>query len=360
MKKILFLGRFPEPVHGAAVINENYFKSLARNNFEVERIKINYSHSIDKLGSFGLNKMFYTISLPFRLINKLVNSKPDLIYFELAPNGLAFYRDSILILICKLFNKKILFHLHARNIARNIYSNFIFKNTKIIILSNILYNEVDKLFDKKDVYILPNGIKDELNELEFKRIIKERKKEKTFNILFISNINKEKGALEALKIFNNIKNKEKFRLYFVGPWQDFKFKKEWEEYIIRNKLQNRCIYLGKKYGADKNKVLRKTNLVLFPTSYKNESFPLVTLESFMFGVPVFAYDNGAIKEIISKDYLGEVFNKNENNIHKKIANSIEKLSKSNIDYKRIRKHFRDNYTLQKIEKDLIKILNKEI
>ena len=43
-RKILFLGRFPPPVHGASKMNELYFKSrIINKNFEVRKIKINYS-----------------------------------------------------------------------------------------------------------------------------------------------------------------------------------------------------------------------------------------------------------------------------------------------------------------------------
>ncbi|MEX0921061.1 MAG: hypothetical protein WDZ62_02240 [Candidatus Pacearchaeota archaeon] len=38
--KIIFAGRFPPPVHGAAIMNQNYFESLNKNkDFEVRGIK---------------------------------------------------------------------------------------------------------------------------------------------------------------------------------------------------------------------------------------------------------------------------------------------------------------------------------
>ncbi|MEM3091830.1 MAG: glycosyltransferase, partial [Candidatus Pacearchaeota archaeon] len=89
-------------------------------------------------------------------------------------------------------------------------------------------------------------------------------------------------------------------------------------------------------------------------------FPLVILEAFMFGIPVLAYENGAIKEIVSKRYLGKVFEINRwDKIAKELLNNIKKFSEIK-NMKKIRKHFKKNYTIKIAEKELIKIFEKEI
>lgn len=352
--KILFVGRFPPPVHGAAVMNEIYFNEIKNNpGLAIKRIKINYPEKTEKIGKINFGKFFWNIFLPINMKFKLLFFNPKIVYFELAPNGLAFYRDSLLVLMAKLFRKRIIFHLHARNLTNNKYSRFIFKNTKIIVLSNLLYSEVKDFYKKENIFILPNGIPDVI----FNKNPKIQKNNQEKRILFISNMIEEKGAMDALKVAENLVNKIKFKMIFAGPWNDDNFKKKWENYLKEKKLENYCEYVGPKYGEDKDKLFESSDILIFPTSYKNESFPVVVLEAFRAGIPVVAYDNGAIKEMISKKLLGEVVKKGE--IHK-MAQSIIDISKKKNEGRDIINEFNKKYEINLVSKKLLNILKKEI
>lgn len=358
-KKILFIGRFPPPIHGAAIMNELYYNSIEINRkFNLDKISINNKGSFGDIGKINARNLLWFIKSYLKFLHRLVVFKPDLIYFELAPSGLAFYRDSLYILACKLFRKKILFQIHARNLQRNRYSKFIFKNTKIIILSELLKNEVGGLFKNEDIYFMPNGIPNSINDKKFSEIINKRNKIKKLNLIFLSNMIEEKGTLDVLKICRYLKNKKiKFRAIFAGSWPNRKTKEKW--FSLRNKLglKNHCTYVGEKYNEEKNEVLEQSHFMVFPTKYKNESFPLVVLEAFMFGVPVFAYDNGAIKEIVSKDFLGKIAEKGN---LEALAKEIEKRAGKKLDYAKIRNHFKKKYVFNVAEKKLAKIFEEEL
>jgi len=361
MKKVLFLGRFPPPIHGAALMNQNYFEALKKEkDIYIKNIKINYSDSLEEVGKINLKKLIGFFIVFFNLIKELLFFRPDIIYFELAPKGLAFFRDSIYIIICKLFRKKILFHLHAKGlttlkknfISRN-YAKFIFKNTSVIILSSIFYYEVKGFFRKKKIFIIPNAIKDELTEKQFENIIKKRNKNKKTILLFLSNILKSKGPLDVLKICKELKDdKIKFVCNFVGAFQEEKFKKRFYEELKKLELEKECVYLGPKYGKEKFKLLEKTNYLIFPT--REDAFPIVILEAFMFGIPVFSYDTGAIREIISKNYLGFVAKQKDyialyHELKKRILLKKDKPQK-------IREEFKNRYVLEKSVEKLKKVL----
>lgn len=217
----------------------------------------------------------------------------------------------------------------------------------------MLFDEVGKLFDKKEVYVLPNGIKDELSNGEFEDILRKRKNNKVLNVLFLSNMIESKGAMDALKMCKMIDGKIKFKCYFAGPWQNEVYKKKWFDYIDKNGLKDECTYLGPKYGKDKKELLSKTDIMLFPSKYENESFPLVILEAFMYGIPVLTYDNGAISEMVSKNYLGVVVEKGD-------WNTLSKRIDFKFDSKKIREHFLKNYELNKAVNKLTKIIRKEL
>jgi glycosyltransferase involved in cell wall biosynthesis len=356
-KKVLFLGRFPPPTHGASIMNELYFNGKEMNeNFELKKIKINYFNNLDQMGSLSLRKFFGVFIVFFKLLKELIVFKPDLIYFEIPVKGLAFIRDSLFVLECKIFKKKIIFQTHTKGLKFSKYAKFVFGDSKMIILSPLLYNEVSNIFDEKHVYFVPNGIKDQLDNRGFKEILKKRKN-KEYNLLFLSNMYETKGPLDALKICNYLKDQIKFKCFFVGNFPDRGIEKKWYSLREEYHLEKECVYLGPKYGKDKEEILEKTNFLIFPTQYENESFPVVILESLMFGIPVLSYDTGAIREIISQDYLGYI---SERGDWRALAEILKKRIKQKIDYNKIRNYFKRYYQFEISESKLIEIFNKEI
>jgi len=363
MKNVLFMGRFYPPMHGAAKMNGLYYNVLKK-NYKIKKIKINYSDSIDQIGRFNLKKIFGIFIVFSKLLYQLIVFKPDMIYFEIAPKGLAFFRDSIYVLMCKLFREKILFSLHASGISNGInsefkkkYYKFIFRKTKIVLLSKLLYFDIKDIFDKKDVYFLGNGIEDELSDKESDIIFKERKKNRKTRILFLSNMIESKGPLDALVVCKKLRGDGlDFECNFVGAWENDETEKKWKKKLEEFELEDSCKYLGPKYGEDKKKILIRTDFLIFPTKYFMECYPLVILEAFMFGIPVLSYDTGAIKEMINEKFLGFVSKKCS------VSELYDYLKKNlkNRDSVRIREYFKKNYAIEIVGKKLIKIFEKEL
>ena len=113
----------------------------------------------------------------------------------MAPSGLGFLKDSIYVLIAKKFNKKVIIHFHAKGASETtkrllakIYYKFIFKNTKIILLSKLLFSDISNVAKKSQISIVPNGIKNEISDKQFNKILKNRLKKKALNLLFLSNM----------------------------------------------------------------------------------------------------------------------------------------------------------------------------
>jgi len=362
MKKVLFLGRFAPPMHGAAKMNELYFNALNRDkNFEVHKIKLNKYDSLEKIGKIDLAKIkgyFQTIK---EFKKKLKNFNPDVVYLEMAPKGLAFVKDSIFVNIAKKKGKKVFIQFHAKG-AKHSTKNFflrqyykkVFKDTKIILLSKILFQDISNVAKKNQIKILPNGIEDEITDKEFEKIIKERKKNKKLQLLFLSNMIESKGPMDVLNICNKLNKKGiDFKCKFVGKFQDEEFRARFDKQLKNLKLEKKCKYFGPKYGEEKKKILEKTDFLVFPTKYTEETFGLVIVEAFMYGIPTLSYNNGAIKNIIKKDYLGFV---SKNNNWEELFDALNRLLKKKIDPKKIREEFKKRFLLVKSEKKLRKIL----
>lgn len=359
MKKILFLGRFAPPMHGAAKMNDLYFNALKRNNnFEVKKIKLNKYDSLEDIGKIGWEKIKGYFQTLKELISEIRKFDPEVIYLEMAPRGIAFFKDSILVLISKLFKKKVFIQFHAKganqttkNKIAESYYKFIFKNTKIILLSKVLFDDIKNVAKLEQIEILPNGITDEITDKEFQKIIITRKKNKKLIFLFLSNMIETKGPIEVLKICNEL-NKEgiDFECNFIGKFQNEEFKIKFMDRVKEYRLDKKCKYLGAKYGKDKKPILQKTDFLIFPTQYPEECYPLVILEAFMYGIPVFSYNNGAISNIVNENILGFV---SKNNDWRELSKKI-KTQKSYPT--KIRTIFKKHYELEKSVKKLYGIL----
>lgn len=364
-KKVLFIGRFPPPMHGAAKMNNLYYKSKnIRNEFKVKKIKINSFDSLEEMGKYTLSKFIGFFKVLFTLIYQLTIFRPNIVYFELAATGVAFYRDSIYVIICKLFRKKIIFAFHSKGISSKLttpftqkYYKYILRKTKIILLSPRLYNDIEKIVPKKNVKYIGNGIFDEITDKEFIKIINSRKKQKKITLLYLSNMIESKGPIDTLKICKGLQNKKiNFECLFVGNFQDIKFKKTFEEKLKKLSLEKECKYLGPKYNQEKNEILSKTHFLIFPTTYPIECYPLVILEAFMFGIYVLSYDNAAIKDIISHPNLGKVANQNN---YQELEKDIKKRITNPPNTSFIRKTFKKDYTFNISETKLLSLLKHE-
>ena len=59
--------------------------------------------------------------------------------------------------------------------------------------------------------------------------------------------------------------------------------------------------MGRKYGEEKERLFRESDIFVFPTYYDIECFPLVLLEAMQYGLPCVNTDEGGIRDIVVND-----------------------------------------------------------
>jgi glycosyltransferase involved in cell wall biosynthesis len=123
-----------------------------------------------------------------------------------------------------------------------------------------------------------------------------RVRERLGSIGFLSNICREKGVFEFLDLYEAMCNKGlPVRGLLAGPFQDRQTELAVDERVRGlPELQ----YVGPRYGADKDQFFDAIDVLIFPTSYANETEGIVNHEAMSHGVPVIAYGRGCIPEII--------------------------------------------------------------
>lgn len=368
-KKILFLSPLPPPYYGSSISSEICLKILKNSKkFEVKNIKLNYSMNMEDIGKININKIKGFFRVKKEIKKSIQKFNPDVIYMVPATSYQGISRDYLFAReIKKNWKGKILFHIRSR-IAKEDWKNYIkryllkelLKNQRAIILGKELAPDLHNLINKKDIYILPNAIKNEISNKKVDKIIKKRRKNQQFNILFLSNMNKEKGwpkLLEACKILNE--KKIKFRCDFIGAWQSSSDKIYFNNFIKKHNLEKRIFTHGEKTGKEKNKFLEKANLLVFPTEYKLETFGRVIIEAMMFGIPVIANGIASITSIIKNNEVGFILKENS---PKEIAEKLEKLYNNKELGIKIgkagRKRFLKYYEIKDYSKKFLEIFKK--
>jgi len=348
-------------VHGSSIVG-SYIKNITLINkkFSTDFINLSTSSKLNEIGKYNLSKLSRLISILFNIVSNNFKMSYDLCYLAIAINGKAFYRDLIIVLLLKLFGNKIVLHLHNKgaasfnNIFRKLGYRYVFNNTKVILLSDLLYDDIEKYVMKEQVYICPNGIPDS-SQLK----INKKSIDEIVNILFLSNIMIEKGVLILLEACAKLKERgQKFICHFVGGWKDLSQRKT-EELITMKGLENLVFFHGPKYDKEKNKYFESADIFVFPTYYKQECFPLVLLEAMQYSLPVISTSKGGIPDIVIEDETGFLCpQKDIDCLVEKIellVNNPELRTKMG---EAGRKRFEENFTLENFERRFTDIIEK--
>lgn len=363
-KKILFILHTPPPVHGSSIVGKQIMDSkLINSSFNTDYINLGTSKDISHIGAWGLKKTIAYFAILYSIFKKLVFNKYGVIYIAPTVSNLGFYKDFMAIVIIKLFKNKVVFHLHNKGMSvrkQNFVSNFCyrfaFKDVDVILLSKLLYADVEEFVSEEKTHICPNGI-DLIPDLEIK--LKNNPKNETHTILFLSNLIESKGVLvllNACKILND--TKVNFKCLFVGGEGDI-FKDDFNKIIKEYNLSDKVFYLGKKYEEEKHEVFMKADIFAFPTFYKNECFPLVNLEAMQYAIPVISTSEGGIPDIVKNGFNGYIIEK-DNSLE--LADRLVILIKNEALRKELgsngRIKFLKEFTLDTFEKNLLITLNK--
>lgn len=181
-------------------------------------------------------------------------------------------------------------HNNNKNYVRKIVSS-VSKLDYFVLVSKELCDFYKDIVEPKCVYI-PNCIDfypDKLSDMSKKRI------------LSVGRLSPEKDPLELLEVFKLINNKfPDWHLDIVG---DGVLYDKLEDKIEELELNEAVTLHGNRNRDYINELLSKTSV--FVTTSKTESFGIVVLEAFAYGVPTVAYSRAqGVREIVTDSYDG--------------------------------------------------------
>lgn len=364
-QRILFILHMPPPIHGASMVGKYIHDSHTINEtFDCYYFNLTLARDLNDIGKGGIIKLFNFITQAISIWKTVKKVKPQLCYVTPNAKGAAFYKDFIVILLLKLMKQKIIIHYHNKGVAtrqNKILDNYLykkfFKNIKVILLAEILYEDIKKYISKKDIYFCPNGIPDTKD----KDIIIQQKQNHTIpQILFLSNMIATKGVWELIEACSILKKSGIiFKCHFVGKWSDIT-EQEFKVKVHQKKLDDYIISHGAKYGQEKINFFQNADIFVFPTYYPNECFPIVLLEAMQQSLPCISTYEGGIPNIIEQGKTGFIIEKmNPSQLAEKIGYLIKHPDICKQMGKNGYKKYKEEFTLNLFEKKLKEILLKQ-
>jgi glycosyltransferase involved in cell wall biosynthesis len=296
--------------------------------FICDFINISTSRSMAETGKYTITlivkKFFRFCSSCISLLSKLITHRYDLCYFAITCHGVGFLKDAPFVLLAKLFGKKVVIHQHNKGMSgcidRQPYKTlipFCYKGAKVILLSERLYSDIEKVVKREDVLICPNGIRrpEHLLNHNYSR------QNAIPRLLFLSNLMVSKGVLVLLDALEILKDKGcSFVCDFVGGETKDINAVRFAQEVKKRGLDEIVIYHGEKYGADKEEYWKRADIFVFPSL--NEAFGLVALEAMEYSLPIVASNEGGIPEVVHDNENGFLVEKGNANA---LADSIEKF-----------------------------------
>ena len=133
--------------------------------------------------------------------------------------------------------------------------------------------------------------------------------------LYYGRIIKEKGVLNLIKAFKNIKN---YQLYIAGNGPDIEKVKK---YIKDNKLEDKIKLLGFLNSDEVKEYVRKARFVVV-SSVWYENCPYSVLETLAMGKPIIGSNLGGIPELVKDNENGLIYKYND---IKELKNKMQEL-----------------------------------
>ena len=364
--KLLFILHLAPPVHGAALVGGLIKEStLINETFDNTYINLATANTLADIGKTGVKKILVIVQLWYRVLLALKSQNFKLCYLTINAKGPAWFKELGIVALVKLFQVPIIYHYHNKGVAGNATTylkkklyRFQFKNSKSILLSPLLYQDISGFVKESDVYYCANGIPE--TKLFHKKAIV-TKESKVTTILFLSNLIESKGVYVLLDACVILKKRQiPFRCIFIGGEGDITAS-QFHERVSQLNLQDEVEFQGKKYGLEKEAAFGEADLFAFPTFYHNECFPIVTMEAMQHALPVITTFEGAIPEVVIDGVNG--FLVPQQNV-KALADKLEILignrKRGNEMGLAGKKMYEDKFTLEHFQNRMLTILQDAI
>lgn len=352
-------------------------KNITKNNYEAIVALGGRGTLKDKLEKDGIKtisilnlkrniNIFSEIKVFFNLLKILKEERPDIAHLNSSKIG------GLGALACRLVGiKKIIFTAHgwAYKEDRSIISKKIIKflswitiilSHKTIVVSKDDYKNAPKLFVKRKIIMIHNGVSEidfEKKDIAKDKILKKISSiknqdeiKKTIWVGTISELHNNKGLSFIIHAINNlIKNGYNISFFIIGEGEE---KSNLEQLIKKHRLENNVFLLG--FVDDASKLLKAFDI--FTLTSTKEGLPYTLLEAGLANLPIVASEIGGIPEIIENKKSGLLIPSKKTDYIKNAISNLIDSPKDKIRYgNTLKEKIQKNFTIEQMLLETINI-----
>ncbi len=364
--KLLIFAHTPPPLHGQSYMVQLMLQGFGGDKrrrahretsdsrpgpdlgIECYHVNTRLSLRLEDIGEFHGRKLSRLLLYCFEAIWCRFRYGVENMYYIPAPGKKsALYRDWLVLLICRPFFKRIIFHWHAAGLGkwletavqmrtRELTYRFAKQVDLSIVLSRYNLSDAEKLLPRR-VRVVGNGIPDpcpdfrerilsrRLARFEARRKLLEGKQltatdlhetgddPRVVKILFLAHCMEEKGlfdTLEAVVLANRELAKKsgalQLKVIVAGSFVNSSDRARFDQVLASPELRGVVSYIGFVTGEAKNQAFADADCFCFPSYYYAESFGLVLVEAMAFGLPIVTTRWRSLPELFPADYIGLV------------------------------------------------------
>ena len=298
------VGQLPPPHHGSAVMTQRLAQAISDIGYEARVVSRDFSSSADEVGQFKLQKLRRAIGL-MREVGALGSTRACVV-FGTNRRG-SFLIDCVILAILRKKRVRTINYIHTQGYKQLAESSrtlaklvkwFLAQPELNIVLSPRLAQDIRPWVEERRIAIIPNCVAPSNGDIE----LDDQDASCTREVLFLSNLLPEKGALAFVQSAAYIGPEVKVRLTVAGDTEELSYKAR----LYGAARSHPVSFVGSVYGAEKDSLMRRSHLFVFPTTYRYEAQPLVILEALAAGLPVISSDAGGIPDIIEDGVNGRI------------------------------------------------------
>lgn len=260
----------------------------------------------------SMSKRMRDLAKSYVALIRIFRKQPiDLVHLNLPLNPKSIYREFLVFTISRMFQKKILVHVHggkylleqpANKVLNSIIKRIYTGAAMVICLSDIEKQSIEKTYHIRAVKVLENTVDD-----LYLRLIQSSNSSSKITVLFLGRLHESKGVHVLIASITELMKQNIDNLHFIfcgaGPLLH-------DVVTLAATYPQNVSYMGIVSGEQKSNMLCEAQIFVLPSLY-GEGLPMSLIEAMAAGVVPIVTNDGSMKAIVTHDKTGYIIEKND-------------------------------------------------
>lgn len=310
MKKpaVILVGPLPPPIHGVTISTQRLLNSALREKLDLRHLDTSDHRPMETVGALDLRNVGLGLASYWNLVKLCLSARPAVVYVPISQTALGFIRDSLYLLVPRLFGAAVVIHLRGGHFGRfyegsnalmRWYVDLAMRRVeRVIVLGRVFKPIFARWIPDDRIDVVPNGTDLKIEGVAQKLRAPNRG---ALTVTYMSNLVPTKGIEEFVRMACEVLRNERDVTFLVaGDWlaRGTPQERNVERLLDESGLRDRVRFLGEVRGSDKAALLSRSDIYVLPTYYPFEGQPNAIIEAMAAGCAVVSTDYAAIPETV--------------------------------------------------------------